>query len=334
QPYCACTNARLCLYLKEEEAGGGRVPDDPQGMTRNMNRNTFATRWNLDALESAYQRWQQDPNSVEESWRLFFEGFELGVARPAALAGDAACQAGVIRLIDAYRSLGHLVARLDPLSDGKPTHPLLQLSEFGFKEADLDRSFDSRHFLGPPSGTLRDLIDALQETYCRTIGVEYMHIQDTRVRRWLEERMEPRHNQPNFSRRQKLRILMNLHHAELFEKFLHTRYVGQKRFSLEGAETLIPLLDALVEKAADLGVKEIIMGMAHRGRLNVLANILGKPYQEIFTEFEDNFLPESIEGDGDVKYHLGFSSDVTTAKGAKLHLSLTPNPSHLEAVDP
>src|SRR5262249_33655425 len=150
---------------------------------------------------------------------------------------------------------------------------------------------------------------ALRETYCRTIGVEYMHIQDTRIRRWLQERMEPRRNQPNLARRQKLRVLMNLHFAELFEQFLHRRYVGQKRFSLEGAETLIPILDAIVEKAADGNVQEIIFGMAHRGRLNVLANILGKPYDEIFAEFEDNFLPDSSDGDGDVKYHLGFSGD-------------------------
>jgi 2-oxoglutarate dehydrogenase E1 component len=161
-----------------------------------------------------------------------------------------------------------------------------------------------------------------------------MHIQDTRIRRWLQERMEPRRNRPNFSRRQKLRVLMDLHYAELFEKFLHTRYVGQKRFSLEGAETLIPLLDAVVDKAADGGVREIVLGMSHRGRLNVLANTIGKPYQEIFAEFEDNFLPESIDGDGDVKYHLGFSADRVTAKGSRVHLSLTPNPSHLEAVDP
>ncbi len=299
-----------------------------------MTRSTFATRWNLDALEAAYQRWRHDPDSVDESWRLFFEGFELGAGRPAALAGDTAGQTAVIRLIDAYRSLGHLMARLDPLGDTKTSHPLLELGEFGFQEADLDRTFDCRHFLGLPQGTLRELIATLRETYCRTVGIEYMHIQDTHVRRWLEERVESRRNQPNFSRRQKLRILMSLHYAELFEKFLHTRYVGQKRFSLEGAETLIPLLDALVEKAPDVGVKEIVLGMAHRGRLNVLANTLGKPYQEIFAEFEDNYLPEAVEGDGDVKYHLGFSSDRTTAKGAKVHLTLSPNPSHLEAVDP
>src|SRR5262249_6731715 len=165
-------------------------------------------------------------------------------------------------------------------------------------------------------------------------GVEYMHIQDTRIRRWLQERMEPRRNQPNFDRAKKVAILKNLHYAELFERFLHTRYIGQKRFSLEGAETLIPLLNAIVRKARREEVREIVLGMAHRGRLNVLANILRKPYQEIFAEFEENTLPEWKDGDGDVKYHLGFSSDRVNQQGQKIHLSLTPNPSHLEAVDP
>src|SRR5262249_5195031 len=169
-------------------------------------------------------------------------------------------------------------------------------------------TFDTSYFHGLPRATLRELLAALRETYCRTVGVEYMHIQDTGIRRWLSERMEPRRNQPNFSRRQKLAVLMNLHFAELFEKFLHARYMGQKRFSLEGAETLIPILDAIVEKAPELGVREIVLGMAHRGRLNVLANVLQKPYQEIFAEFEDVGQPEAVDGDGDVKYHLGFSS--------------------------
>src|SRR5262249_54362984 len=164
-----------------------------------------------------------------------------------------------------------------------------------FDQSDLDRTFDTSHFLGLARGTLRELLAALRETYCRTIGVEFLHIQDTRIRRWLEERMEPRRNRPNFARRRKLRILMMLHFAELFEKFLHTRYVGQKRFSLEGAETAIPVLDAIVERSAELDVREIILGMSHRGRLNVLANILGKPYPEIFAEFEDNYLPESTD---------------------------------------
>jgi 2-oxoglutarate dehydrogenase E1 component len=241
---------------------------------------------------------------------------------------------GIFRLINAYRERGHLIARIDPLSETRPTHPHLELSEFGLGGDDLDRVFDTSLFRGVPRATLRELLDALRETYSRTIGVEFMHIQDRDIRNWLLERMEPRRNQPNFARRQKLRVLMDLHYAEMFERFLHTRYIGQKRFSLEGAETLIPMLDALVEKAPDVGVREIVLGMAHRGRLNVLANILRKPYEEVFAEFEDNYLPGSADGDGDVKYHLGFSGERTTAKGQPVHLSLTPNPSHLEAVDP
>src|SRR6516225_8954681 len=293
-----------------------------------------ATRWNLNAIEDAYQRWRTDPQSVDPSWRYFFEGFELGTSRAGLLAADTHGQTGIVRLIDAYRDLGHFLAHLDPLSEQRTAHPLLELSEFGFDEADLDRTFDTSHFVGLPTATLRQLLEALRETYCRTIGVEYMHIQDTRIRRWLQERMEPRRNRPNFDRAKKLAILKELHYAEMFERFLHTRYVGQKRFSLEGAETLIPILWAVVEMAPSTGVREIVMGMAHRGRLNVLANILRKPYQEIFAEFEENYLPLSIDGDGDVKYHLGFSSERTTSGGRQLHLSLTPNPSHLEAVDP
>src|SRR5262249_42677215 len=151
---------------------------------------------------------------------------------------------------------------------------------------------------------------------------------------WLQERMEPTRNQPNYSREKKRSILKQLHYSELFEKFLDTRYKGQKRFSLEGAETLIPLLEAIVEKSPEMGVQEIVLGMAHRGRLNVLANTLRKPYEEIFAQFEENYLPDSMDGDGDVKYHIGFSSDRITPRGDKLHLSLTPNPSHLEAVNP
>jgi 2-oxoglutarate dehydrogenase E1 component len=295
---------------------------------------TIATRWNADIIEAQYQRWRTDPNAVDQSWRLFFEGFDLGQRQAPVAATDGAGQGGIIRLIDAYRELGHLMARLDPLSDPQPSHPLLELSEFGLSDADLDKTFDTSHFVGLPSATLRQLLAALKETYCRTIGVEYMHIQDRRIRQWLEERMEPRRNQPRLQHRQKLRTLMELHFAEMFEKFLQTKYVGQKRFSLEGSETLIPILDAIVEKSADGGVREIILGMAHRGRLNVLVNIIGKPYEEVFHEFEDNFLPNSMDGDGDVKYHLGFSADRTSARGNKIHLSLSPNPSHLEAVDP
>lgn len=298
-----------------------------------MSTASFANRWNSGALEDAYRKWRQNPASVEERWRWFFEGFELGWDRqPGQTDGSAA--EGINRLIYAYRDLGHFLAHLDPLSERRTSHPLLSLREFNLSENDLDRSFDTSSVVGLPSATLRQLIAVLRETYCRSIGVEYMHIQDTRIRRWLQERMEPRRNQPNLSRRRKLRLLMDLSFAEMFESFLHTRFVGQKRFSLEGAETLIPILEAIVEKSASSGVREIVMGMAHRGRLNVLVNVLGKPYQEIFAEFDDNAQAESVDGDGDVKYHLGFSGDRVNSQGHPIHLSLTPNPSHLEAVDP
>jgi 2-oxoglutarate dehydrogenase E1 component len=297
-----------------------------------MHGTPVATRWNLDVIEDTYRRWRENPASVDESWRLFFEGFELGAAQPPS--PDAPTQGAVIRLIDAYRELGHFLAHLDPLSEPPASHPLLRLSEFGLGDNDLQRQVDASHFLGLGRCSLRELLQALRETYCRTIGIEYMHIQDLRIRRWLEERMEPRRNQPNPPVRRKLRVLMDLQFAELFEKFLHTRFVGQKRFSLEGSETLIPLLDALVATAAAADVSEIVMGMTHRGRLNVLANILDKPYEEIFSEFEDTALLAAMEGDGDVKYHLGFSTDHVSAGGKRIHISLTPNPSHLEAVDP
>lgn len=311
-----------------------------------MSAPTFASRYNLDLLESNYQRWQRDPQSVDEAWRIFFEGFDLGggnrqhpsrngVATASQSPGalDASAQIGIVQIIDAYRGLGHLLSRLDPLSDPPTSHPLLELSNFGLSEADMGRTFDTSAFLGLPRATLGELITALKDTYCGSIGVEYMHIQDMAIRRWLQERMEPTRNRPNYARRQKLHILMELHFAEMFEKFLHKRFIGQKRFSLEGAETLIPLLDFIVERCADSGVRELVLGMAHRGRLNVLANIINKPYSEIFSEFQDNFQPNSM-GDGDVKYHLGFSCDRTSAKGNRIHLSLTPNPSHLEAVNP
>jgi len=293
---------------------------------------SFASQFNIDIIEDFQRRWRRDPSSVDPRWQAFFEGFEL--AGRASTPDSSQLQTGVVRLIFNYRFLGHFQAHLDPLSLPPGPCPLLRLENFGLSEADLDRVFDGSAFQGLGQATLREILAALNETYCRTIGLEYMHIQDTKIRRWLEERFESRRSHPDLPLRQKLRILMTLHYAELFERFLHTRYQGQKRFSLEGSETLIPVLDAVVEKGPELGVKEFVIGMAHRGRLNVLTNVLRKPYQEIFAEFEDNFLPNSIDGDGDVKYHLGFSSTVRNSRGEPIHLSLTPNPSHLEAVNP
>jgi 2-oxoglutarate dehydrogenase E1 component len=218
------------------------------------------------------------------------------------------------------------------LNPPRDSHELLEPSAFGLEDADLDRVFYS-YITDPPYATLRQLIQALRETYCRKIGVEYMHIRNPQVRKWLQERMEPIRNLPQYDLKKKRRIILKLNAAELFETFLSTHYVGQKRFSLEGGEMLIPLLDAVIERSGQYGVREIVMGMPHRGRLNVLANILNKPYGMIFGEFEEN-LPETVAGDGDVKYHLGFSADHITVDKQSIHLSLTPNPSHLEAVNP
>ncbi len=299
-----------------------------------MSHLTFPIRYNLDLLEAHYQRWRADPTSVDETWNTFFQGFELARDYKPRTVESSQLQTGIIRLIDAYRARGHSYAHLDPLSDPPKCDLTFDLGEYDLSDADLDRVFDTSYFLGLKNGTLRQLIQALEKTYCRSIGVEYMHIQDAQIRRWLEQRMEPEHNTPKFSRAVKIRILKDLHHAESFERFLHTRYLGQKRFSLEGGETLIPLMNMIVESASSMGVKELVIGMAHRGRLNVLANILGKPHKELFTLFDAHYIPNSMAGDGDVKYHLGFSDDRLTSSGNAIHLTLTPNPSHLEAVNP
>lgn len=303
-----------------------------------MNRSTVGNRSNLELVEQLYTQWCHDPESVDASWQAFFEGYSLGSeSSPSGVVGDeesGRLQSGVTRLIDAYRDIGHYLADLDPLglSPRRESHELLDLSEFALSEADLNRTFYTKLF-PTQSGSLRDIIAALRETYSGKIGVEFMHISNRRVRQWLQEKMEPRRNQPNLDQKQKRRVLLKLYSAELLETFLHTHYMGQKRFSLEGGETLIPLLDSIIESSGPQGVNEIVMGMPHRGRLNVLTNILEKPYGLVFGEFEGN-IPNTVGGDGDVKYHLGFSSDHYCETGEVVHLTLCPNPSHLEAVDP
>ncbi|HEY1187443.1 MAG TPA: 2-oxoglutarate dehydrogenase E1 component [Gemmata sp.] len=302
---------------------------------------------NGEYVEEQFRRWQHDKNAVEPTWQAFFAGMQFAGTLPgsaplpgsggAASSADLRVQTGVVRLVFWYRQAGHLQADIDPLaSDPPPPCPLLQLDNFGLTEADLDRTVDGSMYFGLNGPvTLRDLIGTLKTTYCGTTGFEYLHIDSLELRSWIASRVEPTCNRPMLKLRQKYRILLTLHQAELFEKFLHTKYVGQKRFSLEGGETLIPVLDALIERGPTLGVKEFVIGMAHRGRLNVLANTLHKPFSEIFNEFEDNYLPLSThDGDGDVKYHLGFSADIETAGGGKVHLSVAPNPSHLEIVNP
>src|SRR5438445_434893 len=285
-------------------------------------------RANPEYVDALYREYLRDPTAVDEGWALVFAGFDLAL-RDGARAGGS-----VAELVHAYRELGHLVADLDPLGGSPREHPLLRLSELGFSEGDLDRVVDWAPFKGGTRGPLRELIAALRETYCGTLGVEYLSVADKARREWLQERMEPRRNHPELGADERRAMLERLVTAELFEQFLQARYPGQKRFSLEGGEALVPLLDALVEETARLEVAEVVLGMAHRGRLNVLAHVLEKPYEMIFAEFEGAPLPDDILGDGDVKYHLGYSKDRRTRAGAEVHLSLTSNPSHLESVNP
>ena len=257
-------------------------------------------------------RWVRD-NTVDTDTEL---------AKPARIA----------ELIHSYRSRGHFMAETDPLAYRQRRHPDLDLQNHGLTLWDLDRVFPTAGFTGKPKATLRDILGLLRDSYCRTVGAEYMHLQDPRQRRWLQERLESGYART--PREDQLRVLRRLNAAEAFESFLQTKFVGQKRFSLEGGESLIPLLDAILSRAADSGLDEVCIGMSHRGRLNVLANIAGKSYGQIFAEFEGNQDPRSVQGSGDVKYHLGTEGLFTSESGATTQVYLAANPSHLEAVDP
>jgi len=295
------------------------------------------TRANPAYVASLWDDYRRDPRSVDERWALIFAGLEYGLAtREAAPAAGAASwrppPPDVAEIVHAFRELGHLIADLDPLGGSPREHPLLGLAELGVTEADLEREVEWAPFAPGRRGTLRALLDALRAVYGGTLAVEYLGIADKARRDWIRERVEaPRPSLPAGARH---RVLERLITAESFEQFLQARYTGQKRFSLEGGEALIPLLDALVEEAARLDIAELVFGMPHRGRLNVLAHVLEKPYELIFAEFEGAPLPDEVHGDGDVKYHLGFSRDARTADGRAIHVSLTSNPSHLEAVNP
>ncbi|HVU35480.1 MAG TPA: 2-oxoglutarate dehydrogenase E1 component [Opitutaceae bacterium] len=315
-----------------------------------MNRSTVSTRANAAIIDAAYERWLQNPDSVDPTWRAFFQGFSLGTngASPsAALAlvsgGETAATAPIIdslkqsrvhHLINTYRSIGHLESHLDPLNDAPPAHPKLSLDKFDLREEDLDTSFDVGTYLGGGQMKLRDVLAQLRLTYCGHVGVEYTHIQDVDVRTWLQERMESSRNQPNFTKPEKTRILRRVVKAELFERFLHTRYVGQKRFSLEGGETLVAAVDAIVEHGPQVGIEEIVMGMAHRGRLNILTSVMRKSFDVLFEQFSENYIPDAVGGDGDVKYHLGYEAVLDTTAGRKVEIRLAANPSHLEIVNP
>jgi len=291
-------------------------------------------RANAEFIDQLYDQYRRDPESLEPTWRAFFAGVEVGRDQERDGAEAAPSGRGTFGLVNAYRELGHLLAHIDPLSDPPLSHPLLELGQFGFTDADLDRPTVQGGFRGEAPKTLRELVTALRETYCRTLGVEYTGIRDPEQREWLETQMEPARNQPSLDRATQKLVYTKLTEAEVFEQFLNVKYPGAKRFSLEGGETFIPMLETLLEGCAAASIEHVVLGMAHRGRLNVLANIVRKPYEMILSEFEGSSLPDWVQGDGDVKYHQGYSRDHVSRGGNKVHVSLTPNPSHLEVVNP
>ena len=319
-------------------------------------RTSHLSGLNAAFVEQLYEEFLDDPESVPAYWRdafrnlldgagddtrhrLIADRFEALARRPAsartaAPAAEDFKQAGVLRLINAYRVRGHQRAKLDPLGlSERPEVPDLDLEFHSLSEADLDTEFHTGSLAAPDRLPLRDIVDLCSRTYCETVGVEYMHITDTDQRRWLQQRLERSAGHFELPADERKRLLEKLGAAEGLEKYLHSRYVGQKRFSLEGGESLIPLFDALIRQSGTQGIREMVIGMAHRGRLNVLVNILGKSPRELFAEFEGKIQHDDPARSGDVKYHLGFSSDVRTPGGV-MHLALAFNPSHLEIVNP
>ena len=316
-----------------------------------LDTKTYLGNGELQAIESLYKTFITNPESLDMGWRKFFEGFEFAQTDMAAIQIPALQSGGtataldkestsmlqkefkVINLINGYRMRGHLFTHTNPVRERRKYEPTLAIENFGLNEADLDQTFIAGDEIGIGPATLRKIVKHLEDTYCRSIGLEFKYIPNPDVVHWFEERMEKCRNEELFPIDVKRRIFQKLNEAVAFESFLHSKFVGQKRFSLEGCETLIPALDVVIDYGADLGLKEYCIGMAHRGRLNVLSNIMQKTREQIFTEFEGKEF--DITGfDGDVKYHLGYSTDITTTKGHRVHLSLAPNPSHLEAVGP
>ncbi len=305
----------------------------------------FITNAHPGYIENLYNDFVKNPESVDTELRKFFEGYDFAVSETKVASapkgnGQASPRTGplekefaVYKLIQAYRNKGHLISKTNPIRERKNRHANLELENFGLSDADLDTEFDAARFANIEKTSLKNIVSHLQDAYTNHVGVEFSYLKNAEKVQWLTNAMEKTLIQP-VSIEQKKRILQKLNEGVIFEKFLHTKYIGQKRFSLEGGETTIAALDAIINTAAANNVEEIVIGMAHRGRLNILANIIGKTYEQIFTEFEGTATPDTTMGSGDVKYHLGYSSDVETVSGKKIHLKLCPNPSHLEAVDP
>lgn len=291
-------------------------------------------------IESLYQTFRTNPGEIDPEWQKFFEGFDFAQLnyskngkQQVATTEQFADEIKVYNLILAYREKGHLIAKTNPLKPRKDRNAKLKLEDLGFTENDLNKKFASGFYIGLENASLKEIIHRLEESYCSTLGYEYDYIIDPAEKKWFQDKIENEGRQIKFSHEKKRIILKKLNETVVFEQFLDKKYIGQKRFSLEGGESTIPALDAIIHKGAQLGVEEFVFGMAHRGRLNVLANILGKTYEQIFNEFEGNAIPDTTMGDGDVKYHLGYSSQIIS-ENKTIHLKLTPNPSHLEAVNP
>ncbi|NNM18760.1 MAG: 2-oxoglutarate dehydrogenase E1 component, partial [Croceitalea sp.] len=318
-----------------------------------MDKYSFLNAAHTSYFAELYDRYTKSPDSLEPSWRAFFQGFDFGLESSldeldiqASKNGTVASVNGqavelpqslqkefqVVKLIDGYRSRGHLFTKTNPVRQRRKYSPTLEIDNFGLSEADLDTVFDAGNTLGIGQSTLRSIIQHLESIYCDAIGVEYMYIRTPERIQWIQDWLNVNDNHPQFTPELKKGILGKLNEAVSFESFLHTKYVGQKRFSLEGGESLIPALDVIIEKAADSGVKQFVMGMAHRGRLSVLTNIFGKSPKDIFSEFDGKDYEEAIF-DGDVKYHLGWTSKRETDSGKMVNMNIAPNPSHLETVN-
>ncbi|MDH6601793.1 2-oxoglutarate dehydrogenase complex dehydrogenase (E1) component-like enzyme [Myroides gitamensis] len=316
-----------------------------------MDRFSFLNAAHTAFFADLYDQYLENPDSVEPSWRAFFQGFDFAnefsdgtvekvtyVSSPTNNSNTGSSvdtsqitkELAVLKLIDGYRTYGHLLTKTNPLRERRVVHPDLSLEKFGLSSADLNTTFDAAKAIQLPASSLAQIIAQLEKIYCATLGIEFKYITDEKEVNWIQDHFEI--PEAKFNAEEKKEILHKLIEAVSFENFLNTKYVGQKRFSLEGLEAAIPAMDFLIESAAAKGVEEIVVGMAHRGRLNVLANVFKKPTQEIFSEFDGKDY-DAVEGyDGDVKYHLGLSSTRKTRSGKDIHVNLTPNPSHLETV--
>jgi 2-oxoglutarate dehydrogenase E1 component len=313
-----------------------------------MDRFSFLNAAHTAFFADLYDQYLQNPDSVEPSWRSFFQGFDFanefgdspserlavvasGQIEDSAISDKLQKEFKVLKLIDGYRTRGHLFTKTNPVRERRNFSPTLELEDFGLSNADLNTVFDAAKILGHQPSTLQQIISHVKNVYCQHIGIEYMYMRNPEVIQWIQTRLNVNDNLPNFNNDEKKHILSKLNEAVSFENFLHTKYVGQKRFSLEGGETIIPAIDALIEAAAEKGVEQFVMGMAHRGRLNVLANIFRKSTQDIFSEFDGKDYDQEYF-DGDVKYHLGLTSNRKTRTGKNININLAPNPSHLETV--